>query len=319
MRKWFRTLATCAAAIACTPAFANFPDKPVRIVVPFAPGSLTDVVTRELGRAMQDRLQQTVVIENKPGASGIIGTQSVTNAAPDGHTLLIVGVTTAASNVSLFKSLPYDPKKDFTPIGFVAESPYVLVAKNDYPASSLSELLELAKKSPESVSYAYASGSAQVSGAKLASDAQVSFLEVPYQSSPQILTDIIGGTVDITFSDFARGMAQVEAGTLKALGVTTKERFPLAPNIPTLHESGVSDYEISVWFGLVGPAGMPEEVTETISKALKDALADPRLVENFKSQGLTPKSSSAAEFGKFVESEINVWAGMIKEAGIEPK
>lgn len=317
--KRFLGLLTLGLGLVASSVYAKYPEKPVRLVVPFAPGSLTDVVTRELARAMQENMGQPIVVENKAGASGVIGTQAVANAAPDGYTILIVGVTTAASNVSLFKSLSYDPRKDFTPIGYVAESPFLLVANKDFPASTLSELYALAKKEPESISYAYASGSAQVSGAKLATDGGVTFLNVPYQSSPQILTDIIGGTVDVTFSDFARGMAQVKAGTMKALGVTTKDRFTLAPDIPTLNESGAPGYEIVVWFGLVGPAGLPSDVTKSLSDALKMALANPELISKFNAQGLSPQASTAEEFGKFIDSEIDVWGQMIKDVGIEPR
>ncbi|MFW7343174.1 tripartite tricarboxylate transporter substrate binding protein [Pollutimonas sp. H1-120] len=315
MKRFFCLLST---ALMISTATAKYPDKPIRIVVPFAAGSVTDVVTRELARAMHQELNQDIVVENRAGANGIVGTQAVIRSAADGYTLLVVGVSIAASNLSLIKNLSYDPRKDLTPIGFIAETPYILVADKGFPASNLKELYALAKKEPKSVSYAYASGSTQVAGAKLAKDGSVTFLDVPYQSSPQILTDIMGHTVDVALTDFARGLPLVRSGKLKAFGVTTKDRFVLAPDIPTLSESGAPGYEITGWFGLMGPAGMPANVTAEISAALKKALKDNELVKKFAAQGLTPKFSTSGEFKEIINKEIKSWGTMIKDAGIEP-
>ncbi|AUL14235.1 tripartite tricarboxylate transporter family receptor [Bordetella bronchiseptica E014] len=296
-----------------------YPEKQVRIIVPFASGSLTDVVFRSLAMELERELGQPVIIDNKPGASGIIGTRAALSAAPDGYTLVSVGVTNGASNKSLFKDLPYDPSKDFTSIGKVADSPFVLVVKADSPINSLADLYKQARAEPDSVRYGYASGSAQVSGAMLANAGDARFALIPYKSSQQILTDIVGQVVDVTLSDFAGGMALVRGDKLKALGVTSRTRFPLAPELPTLIEGGAQDYEITVWFGLVGPAQLPQDVQRRLSDALVNALKRPQLIERFTTQGLTATPSSSQEFKTFLDKEILVWGQMIKSAGLTPQ
>lgn len=300
-------------------AHGAYPDKPIRIVVPFAAGSLTDIVFRDLAVELQKELRQPIIIDNKPGASGIVGTQAAVNAAPDGYTLLSVGVTNGASNKSMFVRLPYDPAKDFSSIGKVAESPYVLVVDARSKINSLKDLYAKARADQGSVTYAYASGSAQVGGAMLARAGGVKFAEIPYKNSPQILTDIIGNVVETTLTDFASGMNMVRGGKLKALGVTTKERFPLAPDVPALAEVGANDFQLIVWFGLVGPAGLPAPVQQRLSVALNKALASPDLVERFKSQGLTPRASTPGEFSDFLGKEIVAWGRMVQVAGIQPQ
>ena len=206
------------------------------MVVPFPPGSITDVVARSLGKAMADDLGQPVVVENKPGANGIIGTHDVARSKPDGYTVVVVGVSTAASGVSLFKNLPYDPAVDLSPIGAVAETPYLLVGSPRLPGASVAELYAYGARHPGKLTYAYGSGSAQVFGAKWARLGGIDVTAVPYRGGPQALTDVIGGTVDLTFTDLANGLQQARAGKVKTYGVSTPERFPLAPDIPTLNE-----------------------------------------------------------------------------------
>ncbi|MFG5777448.1 Bug family tripartite tricarboxylate transporter substrate binding protein [Comamonas sp. J-3] len=318
LKRWMKAL---VAGVALYPlaTLAAYPEKPIRLIIPFAAGSLTDVVFRVLSPELERELGQPVVIDNKPGASGIIGTQLAVNAAPDGYTLVSVGVTNGASNKALFKNLSYNPSKDFASIGKVAESPYLLVSASSSPIDSAASLARSAKNNPEKIAYAYASGSAQVSGAMLAQAMGGKFSLVPYKSSPQILTDIIGGTVDTTLSDFAGGMAQVKAGKLRALGVTTKERFPLAPEVPTLIESGVPNFDVTVWFGLVGPSGLPEAVIARLSSALNKALVSSAVTEHFSRQGITATPSSPQVFHQFLRKEIETWASMVQAAGLEPQ
>ncbi|MCJ9714344.1 tripartite tricarboxylate transporter substrate binding protein, partial [Bordetella hinzii] len=195
--------------------------------------------------------------ENKPGANGIIGTNDVARAKPDGYTLVVVGVSTAASGVSLFKDLPYDPARDLTPIGAVAETPYLLVGGHGVAGANVGELFAYGRQHPGKLTYAYGSGSAQVFGAKLAAMGNMTVTPVPYRGGPQALTDVIGGTVDLTFTDLANGLQQARAGKVKVYGVSTPERFALTPDIPTLNESGAPGFDLTVWFGLMGPAGLP--------------------------------------------------------------
>ncbi len=298
---------------------AGYPDHPIRMVVPFPPGSITDVVARSLGKAMADDLGQPVVVENKPGANGIIGTHDVARAKPDGYTLVVVGVSTAASGVSLFKDLPYNPATDLAPIGAVAETPYLLVGSPRMPGTQVSDLFAYGAQHPGKLTYAYGSGSAQVFGGKLAAMGKINVTPVPYRGGPQALTDVIGGTVDLTFTDLANGLQQARAGKVKTYGVSTPERFPLAPDIPTLNETGAPGFDLTVWFGLMGPAGLPAPVVERLSQSLGKALANGELKQTYERQGLTVKQQTPAEFGGFVRAEIDKWAAIVKETGIPPQ
>ncbi|WP_251863012.1 tripartite tricarboxylate transporter substrate binding protein [Achromobacter sp. Marseille-Q4962] len=308
-----------AALLAGAAQATTYPDHPIRMVVPFPPGSITDVVARSLGKAMADDLGQPVVVENKPGANGIIGTHDVARARPDGYTLVVVGVSTAASGVSLFKDLPYDPAKDLSPIGAVAETPYLLVGSPRMPGTKVSDLYAYGARHPGKLTYAYGSGSAQVFGAKLAAMGHIEVTPVPYRGGPQALTDVIGGTVDLTFTDLANGLQQARAGKVKAYGVSTPERFALAPDIPTLNETGAPGFDLTVWFGLMGPAGLPQPVQDRLSRSLDKALGSDELRQTYARQGLTVKTQSPAEFGAFVRAEIGKWAAIVKETGIPPQ
>ncbi|WP_258128583.1 Bug family tripartite tricarboxylate transporter substrate binding protein [Achromobacter anxifer] len=316
-----RSAAALALALGASqlPAAAAYPDHPIRMVVPFPPGSITDVVARSLGKAMADDLGQPVVVENKPGANGIIGTHDVARAKPDGYTLVVVGVSTAASGVSLFKDLPYNPATDLTPIGAVAETPYLLVGSPRMPGAKVSDLFAYGAQHPGKLTYAYGSGSAQVFGAKLAAMGKINVTPVPYRGGPQALTDVIGGTVDLTFTDLANGLQQARAGKVKTYGVSTPERFPLAPDIPTLNESGAAGFDLTVWFGLMGPAGLPAPVVTRLSQSLDKALASDELKQTYARQGLSVKQQTPAEFGGFVRAEIDKWADIVKETGIQPQ
>jgi tripartite-type tricarboxylate transporter receptor subunit TctC len=309
-----------AALLAAAGARAStYPDHPIRMVVPFPPGSITDVVARSLGKAMADDLGQPMVVENKPGANGIIGTHDVAKAKPDGYTLVVVGVSTAASGVSLFKDLPYNPATDLAPIGAVAETPYLLVGSPRMPGTKVSDLFAYGAQNPGKLTYAYGSGSAQVFGAKLAAMGRINVTPVPYRGGPQALTDVIGGTVDLTFTDLANGLQQARAGKVKTYGVSTPERFALAPDIPTLNETGAPGFDLTVWFGLMGPAGLPAPVLDRLSQSLDKALASSELKQTYARQGLTVKVQSPAEFGGFVRAEIDKWAAIVKETGIPPQ
>ncbi|OZI42446.1 ABC transporter substrate-binding protein [Bordetella genomosp. 5] len=312
-------LAGAVCAFAAGSALAAYPDRPIRLVVPFPPGSITDVVARTLAKDMADDLGQPIVVENKPGANGIIGTHDVARAKPDGYTLVIVGVSTAASGVSLFKDLPYHPARDLTAIGAIAETPYLLVGSHDMPGTTVADLFAYGKKNPGKLTYAYGSGSAQVFGAKLATMGGINVTPVPYRGGPQALTDVIGGTVDMTFTDLANGLQQARAGKVKVYGVSTPQRFALTPDVPTLNETGAPGFDLTVWFGLMGPANLPADLTQRLSRSLTQALARPELQETYARQGLSPLRQGPAQFGAYVSSEIDKWAAIVKETGIPPQ
>jgi tripartite-type tricarboxylate transporter receptor subunit TctC len=300
-------------------AVAQYPERMIKLVVPFPAGSGTDTVARQLAEEMGRDLGQAIVIDNKPGAQGIIGVNVATSAPPDGYTIVLLGVTTGASNVSLFKKLPYDPLKDLTPLGMVAESPIVLVAAPSFSPNNAGELFELGRKNPGKLTYGYGSGSAQVAAAKLVSMGNIKTVPVPYKGSPQALTDVMSGQVDFMFVDLSLAVPQIKGGRLKALGVTSRDRFPVVPDIQSINESGAPGYELVVWFALAGPANLPPAVTERLGRALNKALDSKDLQAKYALQGIAVKHSTPQQFGTFLKSEIANWGALIKAAGIEPE
>ncbi|MBV7482142.1 tripartite tricarboxylate transporter substrate binding protein [Bordetella sp. BOR01] len=314
-------LAFCWTLASALPlaAQADYPDRPIKLIVPFPAGSGTDTVARELAEEMAKDLRQPIVVDNKPGAQGIIGVNAAVDSPPDGYTLVMLGVTTGASNVTLFKKLPYDPIHDLTPIGMIAESPIVLVAAPQFGPNNTKELFELGHKEPGKLTYAYGSGSAQVAAAKLVDMGSIETVGVAYKGSPQALTDVMSRQVDFMFVDLSLAIPQIQGGKLKALGVTTASRFSVVPDIPAINESGAPGYQLVVWFALGGPAGMPKPVVDRLSESLKQALDSKKLQGKYANHGLEVKVSTPDEFGEFLKSEITNWGGLIRKAGITPQ
>lgn len=300
-------------------AHAQYPDHSIRLVVPFTAGSGTDNVARKLAEEMSKQLHQPIFVDNRPGAQGIIGATVVAHAPADGYTLLLVGVSTGATNVGLYQHLTYDPLKDFTPIGLVADSPLILVASPDFPANDTAQMFSYARANPGKLTYGYGSGSAQMAAAKLMAMGGLKTVPVGYPGSPQAMTDVMAGRVNVMFVDISPALPQIKAGKLKALGVTTTQRFPLVPDIQTLDQSGAPGYQLVVWFGLAGPANMPPDVTRKLSEALNGALKDPTLVQSFANLGLAPMIDTPDHFRDFLKTEIGSWGAMIKQAGIVPQ
>lgn len=300
-------------------ASAAYPDKPIRLIVPFPAGSITDVVARGLGEGLAANLGQPVVIDNMGGASGIIGTLAATKAPADGYTLVMVGVTTGASNVSAFKTLRYDPRTDLTPLGMIAEGPFLLVTSPSLPVKTTRELIEYGKKNPNAMSYGYGSGSAQLCAAQLVAMGDFKATAVSYRGVPQAMTDLIGGNIHFTIADFVNGLANARTGRVNVLGVTSKNRSPLAPEIPTLAEGGVPGYDLSVWFGLAGPAKLPQDVVARLSKGLNETLANPELRKRYVTQGLFTVTSTPQEFGRLIETDIVKWGKIFQASGLEPQ
>lgn len=309
-----------AALILCSfAAKAEFPEKMIRFIVPFPAGTITDIVGRKVADEIRKDLNQVVLAENKPGAFGVIAGQALLSAPADGYTVMLVGVTTAASNVSLMKKLPFDPLKDFAPIGFVAEFPFFLVTRPSLPVNNIAELTAYGRQNPGKLTFASGASSSQVAAAQLASMLGIRVTPVLYLSAAKALTDVMGERVDLLMADIALGVPQARAGKVRGLGVSSRERFTLAPEFPTLHEAGVPGYEMIVWFGLVTAAKVPPEIIAKLSASLTRALNNDSVVKSFATQGLAARSSTPAEFGAFLKSEVARWARMIKEAGIEPQ
>ena len=313
-----KVLAVLACALPLLAA-AAFPEKPIRLVVPFPAGSITDVVARALSDGMASKLGQPVVIDNLAGANGIVGTVSAVKAAPDGYTLFMVGVSTGASNVSAFKALQYDPRKDFTPIGTIADAPFLLVASKELPVKNLKELIDYGRANPGKLSYGYGSGSAQLCAAQVVSMGKFEAVSVAYRGVPQAMTDLIGGVVHFTIADLVNGLQQARAGRVTALGVTSKTRSPLAPEVPSLAEAGLPEFDLTVWFGMAAPAGAPPAIVKRVNTALREVLADPSVQKRFENAGLTPKPSSPEDFGRLIDTDIAKWGKVFKDAGMQPQ
>lgn len=313
--------AIVASLIAAAPLLAAaYPDKPIRLVVPMSAGSLTDVVARALAAAMEKRLKQPVVVDNHSGGASVVGTAAAARAKPDGYTLVILGTTNGASNLALMKTLPYDPITDFAPISLIAKTPLILVSRKSLPARTVQELIAHGKAEPDKLFYGYGPGATQLILARFVSQAGFAALSAGYRGVPQAMADLIGDTtIDFTVADLVNGLQAVRAGRVIALGVTTAQRTPLAPDVPTLAEQGIQDYDMSAWVGLAAPANTPPEIVQQLNAALRDVLADPALQQRFATAGITARPSSPEEFGRFLADEIDKWGAVARDAGITPQ
>jgi tripartite-type tricarboxylate transporter receptor subunit TctC len=320
MRGLFRTVfALCLALTAGNALAQPYPSKPITIVVPFAAGSGTDSITRILAQQLSVALNQGVVIDNKAGASGIIAATYVARAAPDGYTLLMATNSTHSANPSLFKTLSYDPVKDFVPVARAGSYVFMLVVHPDIPAKTLPELVAYAKANPGKLTFASGNTTGIVAGETLKSKAGIDILHVPYKSTPPALTDVIGGRVSMMFIDLAPGLEQVRAGKLRALAVTTKNRSALLPDLPSLHEAGIPGYDVTSWAGLFAPAGTPKEVVARLNEEIGKIIANPDVKAKIAVTGFDAFTGPPETLAAFVQSELVNWAKLIKDAGIEPQ
>ena len=296
-----------------------YPSRVVKFVVPFAAGSATDTLARVLGEKMSASLGQPVVVDNMPGASGFLAAQNVARAEPDGYTVLIATNTTHAANQSLFKKLPYDPVADFAPVSKLGTITLALVVNPAVPATTVPELIAYAKDHPGEVTFGSGSSSSRIAGEMLKSLAGIDLLNVPYKSNPQAITDLLGGQISMVFADTATTLPQAEAGKVKALAVSSPERTPLAPDLPTMREAGVAGYDLTAWFAAFAPAGTPAPVVDKLNAAFAAALTDPAATKTLLGAGIEPAASTPAELAAFVGTETEKWASIVKSAGIEPE
>jgi tripartite-type tricarboxylate transporter receptor subunit TctC len=300
-------------------AQSQFPSKPIQIVVPFSPGGSSDVIARQLGEKLAASLKQSVIVENKPGAGTLIGTEYVANAAPDGHTLLLADVPFSV-NPSVVKSARYDPVKDFAPIAIIGASAQFLYA---HPSrfKSLSELVAAAKANPGKVSVANAGNgtTTHLMTEMLEAGAGIELLQVQYKGSAPALSDTAAGHTDAVFSTLASAAPLVQAGKLRVIGVTSKERLPTFPDVQTFAEIGAKDMVVEHWWGLLAPAGVPKVVVDRLNQEVTAAMKTPEIQERLKSLTVEPRTSTPEEFGKLVASYVERWARVVKEHGIEVK
>jgi len=311
-------LLSCTLGITATAAMAQaYPNKPIKLIVPFAPGGFTDVVARILGQKLSVSLGQPFVIENKAGAGSTIGTDFVAKAAPDGYTLVMVS-TTHVISPAIYPKLPYDPIKSFTPVGKLVDSAYVLLVNPKVPANNVAEFIALAKASPDKIHYASSgNGSSQhLMGGMFAAMAGVKMKHVPYKGSGGAANDLVAGVVESSFAGVPNAMAQVPAGRLKALAVTTSKRIPQLPDVPTMQEAGVPGYNASVWLGLLAPAGTPKEVVMKLNAEIAKVLSAADTKKELYAAGVEADISSPEALNTLMVQELDRWGKVIKDAGI---
>ena len=311
-------LAALAALAFTTAAYAQpFPNRPIKIIVPFGPGGFTDVAARILQKELAPAIGQAVIIENRPGAGSTIGTDAVAKAAPDGYTLVMIS-TAHVISPHLYKQMPYDPIRDFTPVMKLAEGPYVLVVHPSLPAKSVSELIALAKAQPGTIDYASSgNGSAQhLVGALFTTMAGVNLNHVPYKGSNQAMNDVLGGQVKVSFVGVPNALPNLNSGKLKALGVSTAKRYAELPDVPTIAEAGVAGYDATIWLGLLAPPGTPREIVDKLNTSITRILSTPEAKKLMASAGVDVATSSPEEFHKLMQSELDRWGRVVKETGM---
>ena len=319
-KKLFAVPVLLAAAWFAGPSTAQtFPARPVTLVVPYPPGGSADILARTVGEQLATRLGQPVIVENKAGAGTAIGARFVADAKPDGHTLLMGTVSSQAINPAMSK-VGYDPVKGFAVVGPLASIPFVLVAHPAAPYGSLSELIAAGKKNPGTISYASAGPgtSNHLAGEMLANAARIQLMHVPYRGSAPALADVLAGHVPLMFDLQTTAIPNLKAGKVKALAVTGLRRSPLLPDVPTVAESGLPDFEVSAWFGLFAPAKVPQPVLKQLSDALAEVMQAPAMVQRLRDIGTEPDARDAAQFARYTESEVGKYAQIVKSAGLAP-
>ena len=314
-----RTAAMLACAALATPAFAQpvYPSKPVRIISIFAPGGGNDVICRLVAQQLTERLKQQVIVENRVGANGIVGTEVVARAAPDGYTFTLIpsGHTV---NASMYKKLPFDSLKDFTPITLAGSGPLVLAVHPSLPLKNVKDLIALAKSRPGQLTYVSSGigASGHLAGALFDTMTGTKMEHIPYKGMSLAVSDLMGGQVSMTFGTSLSVIPHVRTGRLRALAVTGAQRSPALPGLPTIAESGVLGYEAGLWYGFVGPARMPPEIVQRLNAEIVAILAQPDTREKLASQGLDARSSTPDEFARVLAADIVRWAEVVQKLGL---
>ncbi len=311
-------LAFCAAASPASVVAQNgYPSKPIRLIVPSAPGGGTDFTARTIGQKLSEAVGQTVIVDNRPGAAGNIGVEIAAKASPDGHTV-VMPITSFSINPHLYSNLPFDTVKDFAPVVLAASAPLFLVVTPSLPAKSVSELIALAKSKPGQLNYANSGNgtTAHLAGELFKKMAGVNFVSVPYKGGGPAVIDLIAGHVQVYFSTVPAALAQVQAGRLRGLAVTATKRMNLIPDVPTVAESGLPGFEVVGWFGIFAPAATPRPIIARLNTEINGALRLPEMQKRFAGEGLIPGGGTPEELGGFLRAELAKWGALIKEIGI---
>ena len=320
-----RTLLTLTAALAATALFStasqaqNFPDKTITFIVPFAAGSATDLLARALAQAVTLDAKVSVVVDNKPGGNAFIGAQAAAKAKPDGYTVLIATNTTHAANEHLFKKLPYDPVKDFEPLTLLGRGGQIMLVNPSLGVNTVAEFVKLAKSKPGKLSFGSGSSSSRIAGELFKQMAGAYIVAIPYRSNPPAVTDLIGGQIDVMITDMATGLPQVKGGKLKALGVSTLQRSPLAPDVPTISEAGVKGYEMTYWFAAYAPAGTPAPVVARLNELLVKAAKSSTAASFYQGTGTEITTTTPEGLRKVQADESVKWGKIIQAAGMQPE
>jgi tripartite-type tricarboxylate transporter receptor subunit TctC len=314
------TAAIALAVIGATaaPAQNAYPSKPVHLFVPYPPGGAVDIVARTLGDELAKRWGQSVVVENRPGAGGIIAEQALAQSPPDGYTLIVVA-TGHALNGHFYAKLPYDPFKDFTPISLIGSSPNMLLVRADSPFKSVGDVIAEARAKPGQITYGHAGNgtSPHLAGELFKYMAKIEITAVPYKGGAPVLADLIGGHIALSFNNIPESMGQIEANTVRPLGVTTAARSPVLPNVPTIAEAALPGYDTGVWWGFLAPAGLPADVKAKLAKDCAEVVQIPAVRQKLLQLGATPVGSSPEVFAKLIRDEYDKWGPIIKAAGIK--
>lgn len=314
-----RVLMLAAAMIASLAVQAEYPDKPIRLVVPFAPGGVTDTSGRVVAEALAKRLGQSIVVENKAGASGNIGTQQVALAAPDGYTLVLGFDGTLVINPHVFANFPFDVQKDLAPVGKIGDATLIIVAHPSFPAKTLQELIAYSKKDPKGVSYGTSGvgGTPHIAGELLKQKTGANLQHVPYKGGGQAMTDALGGNIPMVYTAVAGAMQHVKAGRLVPIAVSSATRTPALPDVPTFMEAGVADFEASSWVALLAPAKTPRAVIEKLNKELNAVLSDPVIVQKLGTLGIVATPGSPEQLANQIRVDLDKYGKVVKSAGIK--
>jgi tripartite-type tricarboxylate transporter receptor subunit TctC len=319
MRSIVSLLAGFGLILAATSAAAQYPTKPVRVVVPFGAGSVTDTVTRIIAQPLGQALGQPTIVENKPGADGVIAASDVKKAAPDGYTLFMATNSPLSAAPHLHKRLPYDPIADFTAITLVGYATFFFVVPSTSPAKTLAEFIDYARANPGKLNYATGNTTAIVSTAMLANLAKINMVHVPYKTEPPALTDVLGGQIQFICSSYTVVAPHVRDGKLRALATTLPTRSPLLPDVPSITEAGFPKFPIVPWAGLFGPAKLSKEIVDRLNREVTTIVKRPEIREQLSKQAFEGRTSSPEELATYVREQIEVWGKAIRDAGIQPE
>jgi tripartite-type tricarboxylate transporter receptor subunit TctC len=316
----FIAVAGLAAAFTSVQA-QDFPTRPITLVIPFAPGGSTTIVGRGVAEKMSTLLGEKIIVDNRPGAGGTVGTRAVAKSEPDGYTLLLGYTGTLAIGPSLYKNVGYDPRKDFAPIGMIGNAPNSLVVNPSFPAKTVAELITYAKANPGTINFgsAGAGTASHITGEYFARAAGITLVHIPYKGTGPALTDLLGGHIPMAFAPIPASHSNVAAGKLRALAVTSTTRSGLLPDVPTIAESGLPGFDASLYYGLAAPAGTPRPIIDKLNKALRDALASDEVKRQLGNDGTDITPGSPEDYAALIDKDEKKWAQLVKASGVEPE